>query len=200
MKKKKSPFIYIILLPLIVIVAISIYNHIYNRIENELYPLPEEYLPVIKRCSEQYGIPLELLCAVINTESSFDPSAQSSADARGMMQITEETFNWLQYRMGIEGTYSFDVLFDYEKNITFGSYFLSLLYEEFNDWDIALAAYNAGRGSVNKWLADPDIAQDGKLVNIPYEETKHYIEKVNNAKEKYIALYFSEESSEKTDD
>jgi soluble lytic murein transglycosylase len=87
-------------------------------------------------------------------------------------------------------------LLDYEINIKFGTYFLSLLYEEFNDWDTALAAYNAGRGSVNKWLDDPNVTQDGKLVNIPFEETRNYIQKVNKAKEKYIQLYFSIQPSE----
>lgn len=194
--KKIRIFIFIILLPIIIVSALGIYNHIQEKIEKELYPLPDEYLPTVKKYSEQYDIPIELLCAIINTESSFDPSAQSHAGARGIMQITEETFNWLQYRMGIEGTYSFDALFDYEKSIEFGSYFLSLLYEEFNDWDTVLAAYNAGRGSVNKWLNDPKISQDGKLVNIPFEETRHYIEKVNNAKEQYIKLYFSQQPLE----
>ena len=194
--KKIRIFIFIILLPIIIVSALGIYNHIQEKIEKELYPLPDEYLPTVKKYSEQYDIPIELLCAIINTESSFDPSAQSHAGARGIMQITEETFNWLQYRMGIEGTYSFDALFDYEKSIEFGSYFLSLLYEEFNDWDTVLAAYNAGRGSVNKWLNDPEISQDGKLVNIPFEETRHYVEKVNNAKEQYIKLYFSQQPLE----
>ncbi|MBQ7969282.1 MAG: lytic transglycosylase domain-containing protein [Clostridia bacterium] len=196
MKKKTFSLIAIVLLPLIIVAAIGIYNHIQEKIEKELYPLPEKYLHVIKTYSEEYNVPIELLCAVINTESSFDPSAQSHADARGIMQITEETFNWLQYRMGIEGTYSFDKLLDYEINIKFGTYFLSLLYEEFNDWDTALAAYNAGRGSVNKWLDDPNVTQDGKLVNIPFEETRNYIQKVNKAKEKYIQLYFSIQPSE----
>lgn len=194
--KKIRFLIYIILLPIIIVSAIGIYNHVQEKIEKELYPLPDEYLPTVKHYSEQYEIPLELLCAIINTESSFDPSAESYAGARGIMQITEETFNWLQYRMGIEGTYSFDTLFDYEKSVEFGSYFLSLLHEEFNDWDTVLAAYNAGRGSVIKWLKDPEISQDGKLVNIPFEETKHYIEKVNKAKDKYKTLYFSEQPLE----
>lgn len=190
MKKKKSP-LRILIIPIIILVIILSYRHIQDRLEKDLHPLPDEYLPTIRECSDKYNVPIELLCAVINTESSFNPDAISYANAYGIMQITEETFNWLQYRMGIEGSYTKDKLFDYETNIEFGSYFLYLLYDEFKDWDTALAAYNAGRGSVIKWLSDPEVSQNGELINIPFEETKDYIEKVNKSQVIYKKLYFT---------
>ena len=196
MKYNVKILLSVILLPIIIIAAIGIYNHLHSKLEKQLYPLPEEYLPSIEKYSAEYDVPIELVCAVINTESSFDPMARSHADAIGIMQITIETFDWLQYRMGIEGTYSSDKLYDYDTNVKFGTYFLSLLYMEFRDWDTALAAYNAGRGNVIKWLADANVTQDGKLVNIPFEETRNYIQKVNKAKAKYTEMYFKNNSAE----
>ena len=193
--KKKSP-LKILFLPLLILAIFFSYKYIHSRLEKDLNPLPDEYLPTIRECSEKYDVPIELLCAVINTESSFKPNAVSRANAYGIMQITEETFNWLQYRMGIEGTYTKDKLFDYKTNIEFGSYLLHILYAEFNDWDTALAAYNAGRGNVINWLNDPSITQNGKLTNIPFKETREYITKVNKSQAIYNKLYFTSTISE----
>ena len=196
MKKSKiSPF-RILIIPIIILAIILSYRHIQDRLEKDMHPLPDEYLSTVRECSDKYEIPIELLCAVINAESSFEPSAVSHANAYGIMQITEETFNWLQYRMGIEGSYTKDKLFDYKTNIEFGSYFLYLLYEEFGNWDTALAAYNAGRGNVIKWLSDPTVSQNGKLTNIPFEETRDYIKKINDSQAIYKKLYFTSTISE----
>ena len=75
-------------------------------------------------------------------------------------------------------------------------YFLYLLYEEFGNWDTALAAYNAGRGNVIKWLSDPTVSQNGKLTNIPFEETRDYIKKINDSQAIYKKLYFTSTISE----
>lgn len=195
MKKTKSPTAIIFLL-LFLLAALFVFNLLQKEYTLQKYPLPEEYLTYIEKYSKEYDIPVDLLCAVINTESSFDPSARSHADAYGMMQITEETFNWLQFKMGISGTYTADKLYDPEINIRFGAYFLHLLYAEFQDCDTVLAAYNAGRGRVLTWLGDPNVSENGKLVNIPYKETRDYIKKVNNARIKYQELYFKENISE----
>ena len=192
MKTKTKIAITIILVPIILVIGMFIYKHLQRKMEFQLYPLPNEYLSCIEKYSKEYNVPIELVCAVINTESSFNPNATSHAKAYGIMQITEETFNWLQYKMGIEGTYSKEKLFDYDTNIKFGTYFLSILYAEFQDYDTALAAYNAGRGNVHKWFTNSNVTQDGKLINIPFKETANYIEKVNKAKIKYTELYFSD--------
>lgn len=108
------------------------------------------------------------------------------------MQITPETFEWLRFKMGESETpASADMLYNPETNIKYGTYFLSLLYTEFGVWDTAYAAYNAGRGKVNEWLNEPDNNNNGKLVNIPYKETKDYVNKVSEAADIYKKLYFS---------
>lgn len=74
---------------------------------------------------------------------------------------------------------SVDMLYDPETNIKYGTYFLSILYEEFGSWDTVYAAYNAGRSRVNSWLSDDEVTKDGKLVNIPYPETARYVKRVS---------------------
>nr|HNX65180.1 lytic transglycosylase domain-containing protein [Oscillospiraceae bacterium] len=67
---------------------------------------------------------------------------------------------------------------------------LSLLYEEYQDIPTAIAAYHAGRGTVNNWLKDPQYSADGKkLDNIPSNTTGHYVNKVLKAYEGYTNLY-----------
>ena len=111
----------------------------------------------------------------------------SGAGAIGLMQITRETFWWLLTKAGED--MDVDRLYDPEINIRYGTYFLSLLYEEFGDWDTVCAAYNAGRSRVHGWLDDPDITKDGKLVNIPITETAEYVVKVRKSAEKYTAAW-----------
>ena len=179
---------------LLVMSAVFLIPRVYNSVTTQLYPLPNEYRPTVEKYSKEYNIPIEILCAVINTESSFDPNATSHAGAMGMMQITSDTFEWLQFRSGEE--HDTDELFNYEINIKFGAYFLSLLYEEFGDWDTVFAAYNAGRSRVNGWLTDERYSTNGKLTNIPIKETSEYVKKVNNSIKKYKKLYFSDNTTE----
>ena len=192
MKKFVFSLFITLLLLVIIFAGKNIYKTVSESIEKTLYPLPDEYLTSIKQYSSQYNVPIEKVCAVINTESSFNPKAKSSAEAIGIMQITEETFLWLQFKANEERT--LDELYDYDTNIKYGTYLLSILYEEFQDWDTVFAAYNAGRGRVNGWLSDPDYSKDGKLIHIPFEETENYITKVNKAEQKYLNLYFSDKS------
>lgn len=172
---------------LIVLAAAALINlalqmrSFYTRVTHPL--LYEEY---IEKYSEQYSVPKEIVCAVINTESSFDSSALSGAGAMGLMQITKETFWWLLSKNGED--ISVDMLYDPETNIKYGTFFLSILYEEFGSWDTVYAAYNAGRSRVNSWLSDDEVTKDGKLVNIPYPETARYVKRVSGNVTEYRKL------------
>lgn len=69
-------------------------------------------------------------------------------------------------------------------------FFLDMLLDEFGDTETALAAYHAGRGIVNEWLADSKISPDGKtLESIPYDDTAAYVKKVIKTCEKYRRIY-----------
>ena len=67
-----------------------------------------------------------ILYAFIRTESNFDPNADSDAGARGLMQITEVTFDWIKMKIAPTESLTFDDLYDPETNIRFGSYFVDV--------------------------------------------------------------------------
>lgn len=153
----------------------------------QLYP--RRYAQWVERYAAENGLPEALVYAVIRTESGFDPQAVSGVGARGLMQITEETFEWARYRMGEEGTV-YDDLFDPETNIRYGCYILSLLLAEFETVDNALCAYHAGWGRVKGWLQGGEYSADGHTLHtIPVDETRWYLTKVNRAIEMYQRLY-----------
>ena len=194
MKRRSTIIILCILLVGVTLLGVFLSNTLRLRLRKALNPLPEEYVSVITEYSKLYSVPIEIVCGVINTESSFNPSALSHAGAIGMMQITESAFDWLQFKSGEE--HLTEELYDYKTNIKFGVMFLSILYEEFQNWDTVFAAYNAGRGRVNGWLSNPEYSQNGVLTNIPIEETANYVTKVNKSAKEYKELYFSDAETE----
>lgn len=98
------------------------------------------------------------------------------------MQLTEVTAKECADRLGLT---NYDYM-DPETNIKLGCYLLRMLIDRYESTDTALAAYNAGIGNVDGWLADPNYSRDGKnLYEIPFTETKYYVEKVNQ----YIKEY-----------
>ena len=171
------------LVSLIVLVAGAIW--IKNYVE-EQYLYPIRYQEAVEKYSQEYSVDEALVYAVINCESGFDPEAVSAAGAMGLMQITPETFAWLQTKDETADTLSDDMLYDPETNIKYGILLLSLNLEEFGDVKTVLASYNAGRGKVSEWLADERYStSSGTLAVIPYAETEKYVEKVSRNYEVY---------------
>ena len=163
----------------------------YDRYERTLYPLA--YEEIIIQMSEQYDVTPSLIAAVICVESHFIADAKSHADALGLMQLTPRTFTWLQSRDGLEQTYDAAALYEPAVNIRYGTLNLKLMHEMFVDPTAALAAYNAGQGTVKKWLADKRYSADGVyLTTIPYEETATYVKRVKNAQTIYRKRYHLE--------
>ena len=132
---------------------------------------------------------------VIKTESNFNPDAVSAADARGLMQLTQPTFEWLHtyYSDDDYDSSNADLLFDPKINIKYGTLCLSVLLERYNnDLDTAICAYNAGLGNVDEWLTMSQYSADGKtLDSTPFGETNEYLKRVKNNRDKYAELYFS---------
>lgn len=153
-----------------------------------IYPL--YFQDTIIKYSEEYDLPPPLVAAVIKTESNFNVFAQSRKDAKGLMQITPSTGRWIAEKLGMK-SYNEDMLFDPEINIRFGCWYIRYLYNNYDsDMTLAFAAYNGGRGNVDKWLADKSLSRDGKnLDEIPFKETKNFVIRVNNHYKVYKKLY-----------
>ena len=184
MRKKLSNFLLIIFLGA---VAIGILN-IENICKKYIYPI--QYGSYVEKAAYETSIDKYLIYAIIKTESNFNPAATSDVGARGLMQLMEDAFEWVKFRMDDERDISYDDMYTPEYNIEYGSYLIMLLYEEYGDVETAVAAYHSGRGSVNEWLKSTENSSNGKTLDkIPSDTTAHYVNKVMKAYDAYINLY-----------
>ena len=177
------------LMSLLLILSIILIIIIVNAVKLGVQTVyPRQYAELVEENAERFEIDESLLYALIKTESGFDKNAVSSVGAKGLTQITPDTFQWLQTKTGEE--YEENALFEPEISVYYGAYFLDMLLREFDNVETALAAYHAGRGKVNEWLADPRISPDGVVLeNIPYEDTAGYVKRVMKNTEKYKNIY-----------
>ena len=165
-----------------------LYMWSYNIFLRKVYPI--KYTDVVNTVSKKYNIEPELIYAVIKIESDFIVDAESGAGAKGLMQITDDTFEWLQLYRGSPGM---DTVFlmNPEVNIDYGTMFICMLRKKYNDDTLVLSAYNAGINAVEKWLKDERFSDNGKeLKFIPYSETSEYVRKIKQTKAIYRELYF----------
>lgn len=150
---------------------------------------PIRYESQIEKYAQEYDVDVNLVYAVINTESGFDKDVVSSAGAVGLMQVTQETGEFIAKKMELTDFKTED-LQDPETNIRMGIFYLSYLTTLYDDEINVLAAYNAGPNRVKTWLEDPAYSSGGVLTLIPFPETRDYVEKVMFRKKVYQTLYF----------
>lgn len=116
------------------------------------------YSDLIASMAKKYNVSPSLVAAVVRAESGFDPKAVSKAGAKGLMQLMDDTARTL----GVTDP------FNPNQNIDGGTRFLSGLLKRYNgNTTLALAAYNAGEGAVEKYAGIP-----------PYKETKDFVSSV----------------------
>ncbi len=181
MGKAVKRSVLVILLLITSIMAGYITDSILTKNEKAEYPLL--YSDYVETYSEMYDVPQEIVYAVIKTESDFDPNAISSIGAIGLMQLVPATFEWVCGKENIE--YTAENIKNPEVNIRCGVYYLSYCYSQFEIWETAYAAYNAGCNRVKQWVLDENMAENGHLTDIPYSETRNYVKKVSSARLKY---------------
>ena len=178
-RKKVTPGRILLKMIAIVLVFVLVVAFGGRAILNWRYPL--KYTDIVEKYSTRYDVDENLIYAVIKTESGFDNYAVSEVGARGLMQMTEETCDWIRTKIG--GTETFDDLYQLEVSIHYGTYLLNYLLDEFDgDVDTAMSAYHAGSASVRSWLKNPANSEDGRRLNhIPKADTEHYVNKINRA-------------------
>ncbi|MCK9859861.1 lytic transglycosylase domain-containing protein [Paenibacillus sp. ATY16] len=133
---------------------------------------PTDYDALITEAAAKYGIDPELIRGVIRTESGFNSDAVSSVGAKGLMQLMDSTAR------GLGVTDSLDP----QQNIDGGSKYLSYLLGKYNgNEQVALAAYNAGPGRIDRLGISTDSELLANLDKLP-EETQRYIGKVLGAR------------------
>lgn len=162
----------IVIFTAIILITIIIFRNIILKI---IYP--QKYSEYVEKYAEEYKIEKELIYAMIKAESNFKQDAISGKEAFGLMQILESTANEVAEELELEITK--EELLNPETNICLGTkYFVNLL-KKYGNIELALTAYNAGIGNVDKWLEEGTIKKDGTdIENIPYKETNNYVRKI----------------------
>lgn len=154
------------------------------------------YQDQIYESSEKYNVDPLLTAAIIKVESDFDKDAQSHQGAQGLMQLLDETASHAAELTNKE--FYPDKLSDVEYNLDLGVAYYDYLYRYYNNRDLALAAYNGGVGNVDKWikegLLDPN---NPDVLNIPFEETRQYVTKIDANYDVYKKFYKNGLPSEK---
>lgn len=152
-----------------------------------VYPL--NYFKQVSNETGHYGNDIALIMSIIKEESHFNPYAQSGVGAIGLMQLMPET----AHEVGSKGGYTFNTsdLFNPELNIKIGNIYYAQLRNTLDNKDIsAVAAYNGGIGSVQKWKENLQYTDTDEFVEqIPYEETKNYVYKVMKSYWNYTRIY-----------
>ena len=178
-----------LVLAILVVLAFIFRDKISEKI-NDYGPnvfMTTDYEEYVLKYSKEYEMDPRFVFAIINTESHFDPEATSNVGARGLMQLTEEAYDWVKFRMGDERPNTFDDMYDPELNIQYGTYMLKFLYDKFDQsYELTAAAYHGGMNAVETWINDGTIDPGNfKLEDVPSDVTANYIYKVMNAYNKY---------------
>ena len=147
---------------------------------------PVDHVDEIVAAAERHGVDPELVCAVIKCESGWDEDARSGAGAVGLMQVMPDTALSLN-ALGIVSADEYDpsALSDPTVNIEYGCAYLGYLQNHLSSLDEIVAAYNAGIGTVQGWIADGGTIPEG----IEYAETRAYLERVRSAYDGYQRSY-----------
>ena len=175
-----------IVLILIISFALGIISSVLISCTERIF-FSREYNEHVEKYSSKYGVPKELVYAVIKAESNFESDAVSRVGAVGLMQLMPSTYEWLaQYHFNED--IKADALYDPETNIKFGVYYLQYLFSKFGSWEKAVIAYNWGEGNFANFL-DSNEYEKGNYKSIPVKETRNYVSKVMRYWEKYNNLY-----------
>ena len=145
--------------------------------------LPLRHEDIIRQQAAEKHVPADLIAAVIYSESRFRDQT-SHAGARGLMQITPSTAKVIEQLSGGQ-TFKFSDLSNPDINIRYGTFYLHYLIQKFDDNEVAaLAAYNAGETNVAAWGGS-----SLQLDDIPFPETRGYVENVLEKRDEYAQHY-----------
>lgn len=177
----------VVVIGILIVSGLLVYNSNWFQ-KKYIYPLP--YQGIIYRYALDNNVDPFLIAGVIRTESKFFPQARSPKGALGLMQMMPETAEWVAEQVEYH-EFSMVDLEEPEISIRFGTWYLSSLKKEFQGNEVLmLAAYNGGRGNVRQWMSKNSWTMDfQEIQQIPFKETREYVERVLRSKQHYQELY-----------
>jgi soluble lytic murein transglycosylase len=153
--------------------------------------LPLRHEDIIRQQAHDKHLDPALIAAVIYQESKFADQT-SSAGARGLMQITPDTARFIAKTSG-GIRFTLEDLGTPQINIAYGSWYLRWLMEHYDgNTTLAVAAYNAGFNHVDRWVRDAGGPDSFKASEIPFPETRNYVEQVLERRKDYARRYSRE--------
>ena len=177
-QRRRQLVLRLVSLFLVVVVAVCAVPPLCNRAKQFLYP--RKYEQLVEKWAETYELDPLLVYAFIR-----------SVDARGLMQMTEETFLWMRSKIAPEEPLTFADLYNPDTAIRFGCYYLHLCMVRYKgDVSTAAAAYHSGWGTVDQLLQMEEHSADGEtLQGFPYNQMHHYVNKITACYQTYQRLY-----------
>jgi soluble lytic murein transglycosylase len=187
---RRRRFTVVAVLTLVGVVVVLVLGPLRETIREVTLPLRHD--DIIRQQAHDKGVDAALIAAVIYEESKFRDQT-SHAGARGLMQITPRTADFIAHKSG--GTeFEQGDLSTPQINIAYGTFYLRYLIRRYDGNDsLAIAAYNAGETNVDKWVRRAggpdgfDIDRD-----IPFPETRHYVHGVEKHRKQYRDHYGDE--------
>ena len=169
-----------------------VFQKVSDNVERSKYPL--EFKGFVEKYSSEYGVPQNVIFAVIKNESGFDSSLLSEDGRIGLMQVSPETLE--EYKEELHDSYDTGMLYDPETNIKYGTYRLSKIYLKVGTWRAAYAAMATDVDTVLSWLENEEYSEIAemhkpRLVTIPDENAAEFTERMEKAADKYKELYFN---------
>ena len=174
--RKKVNMLFRILFIIITVILILLSPTVFNKIiRKKMYK--KEYSEYVSKYAKEYDVDENLIYALIKAESNFNEKAVSHQNAKGLMQLMQSTAQDLANRSQIKLTK--ENILEPDININLGTQYIASLLTKYDSIEVALAAYNAGSGNVDKWIKNGTIKSDGSdIEKIPYKETNTYVRKI----------------------
>src|SRR3954470_1973445 len=182
-RRRARPLLWATLLAVVAVLAVVVFGPVRNAIREVTLPLRHD--DIIRQQAHDKGVDAALIAAVIYEESKFRDQT-SHAGARGLMQITPRTADFIAHRSG--GTkFEQGDLATPQINIAYGTYYLRYLIDRYDGNDaLAIAAYNAGETNVDRWGRAAGRTQSFQVDDdVPFPETRHYVHGVLKHRKQY---------------
>ena len=173
----------------------AIYDERAANEESILQKHPLRHQEIIADKANRYNLHPAFVAAIMLNESSFRPDATAeSTGARGLMQLMDETAEWIHGKLDDGSVYHFDLMYDPERNAEYGCWYLNYLSSQFyGDPVLVAAAFHAGQGEVRNWLNNSLYSADGRTIDLEDMidgNTKQYVQRVLNDYAAYKRLYY----------
>ena len=176
---KKFIIILIIIIAIFVLLRVQVLQIIY----------PQKYSEYVEKYAMEYELDPLLVYSIIKAEGNFKSTAKSNSGAIGLMQVMLSTAQEIGTKLEIEDITE-EKLYEPEINIRIGICYFKNLLEKYNNYNLAIIAYNAGMGNLDNWLDQGIIDDQGENIdNIPFSETKNYVKKILQNYQIYQEIY-----------